>query len=244
MSEQISHTNENGDLLPDWLTSLRQHVDLRVPDGYFEASSDGLKALGRMAPETPPPGEYFDDRALLLKSLRHLPSSERPDLHTPDGYFEQSAARIKSKIKRVHKPGRVLRLVLGPAVAAAAVVAAVIWWKPENQNQDFEAMLASADLSEAHLEYFAEEEDYYTLWLMEDELEVAADTVVTDTLTTDGTQDLQVVQHTDSLAITDTLTTKPHLNKEKKKTISFDDLSDEDIMNYFLEEGSDGLFDE
>lgn len=245
MSDPHIPADPEGDYIPALPEAFRTGGAFAVPEGYFEAAGTGLKALGGIPHSDALPATaegYFDASAIALSGLSALGEPGSAELQVPGKYFAQNKRLLKSTVARKAQPGRLLRLLLAPGMAAAAVVAALLLRAPAEEGNDFASLLSALPIDETHLVYFADDEDYYHLWLLAEEV-TDGDTAVVDTMsaarpeiaTSDtATQDFSGMNTAPAESNTST----------KQKAITFDDLTDEEILNFFFEAGTEGLFDE
>ena len=129
---------------------------------------------------------------------------------------------------------------MGIAAAACIAFLIVMIW-PQNQppvNQpSFAELLEKTELDENDLEYFATEEDYEQLLLSEIDL-------LTDTLIADSVRVISPPASNPLPSEKDKKEKKDIKPKDKKKTPSFDDLTEEEILEFLLEEGGDDILDD
>ncbi|MDZ4824443.1 MAG: hypothetical protein SH856_13370 [Flavobacteriales bacterium] len=254
--------------LPDGIgeiiSQIEREENFLVPDGYFnwmEQQITGqvkLEVARNSGVELADDG-YFDSLESKIMGRIHLQEmagSDANEFQVPSNYFEASEKKIirASAGARIISPG--WKAVLYPAMAAAAVVAGIMLFQPVNgiQTDSFAALLEKTELTEADLEYFASEEDYYQLWMDE------VDDLLNDTIIEPMPNELQ---QQDSLATIpnepalknipaekgnakkpiDPTTPRPTERQKQEKAISFDDLTEEEIWQYLLEDGGD-LFEE
>lgn len=245
MSDSRIPADPEGDYLPHLPEAFGTGGVFAVPEGYFEAAGDALKALGDIPHSDALPATaegYFDASAQSLSGLSALGEPGPGALQVPDLYFHHNQRFLKSAVAQKTHPGRLLRLVLAPGMAAAAVVAALLLRTPAEEGNDFASLLAAFPIDETHLVYFANDEDYYHLWLMGDEI-TDRDTTVLDTLSAARPETATSDTATQDFSGTHTARGESNTNT-KQKAITFDDLTDEEIMDFFFEAGTEGLFDE
>ncbi len=172
----------------------------RVPEGYFNRFPGKLQDRLRQEDAMPEnPSDHTGPSSEELSGISRKPMPDR-GFQTPDGYFETFGQRLQ---KRLENPGdsvqsqpRVFRLsqrYMGwtAAVAAAILLAIVLWPASTNQNLNFE------DLADAEIEQYLEVgyEDISAYELAEslplDQLEI------NDVMDT-GTQEQQLLEYLDS----------------------------------------------
>jgi hypothetical protein len=245
MSDSHIPADPEGDNLPHLPEAFGTGGAFVVPESYFEAAGDVLKALGDIpySDTLPATAEgYFDASAESLSGLSALGEPGSGALQVPGSYFAQNKRFLKSAVAQKTRPGRLLRLVLAPGMTAAAVVAALLLRTPAEEGNDFASLLAALPIDETHLVYFADDEDYYHLWLLGDEI-TDSDTTMVDTLSAARPETATSDTATQDFS---GINTAPGENNTstKQKAITFDDLTDEEIMDFFFEAGTEGLFDE
>lgn len=212
--------------------------DLEVPEYYFEASQGRiLSSLDNQMSD-----EFFQEQQhKILSEIKIQGYKSDLDFDVPDGYFEQNGAAIIKKVKA----GKVIVLKAWFAYGAAAVslIAALFFFFPDKNAND---QLSFAELVEKNpvdiddLEYFADEEDVFDLYitLLED-----------DTTAVDSLKVVQegIIISNDTLIKSVKLDPKTGLPIDSKKTktpVSWDHLSDEELLEYLFEEGDEEILND
>ena len=131
----------------------------QVPEGYFNRFPGKLQDRLRQdscMPENP--SDTAEPSSEELSGIPHRPMPDR-GFNTPDGYFETFSERLERRLEHtdnsVQGKPRVLRLsqrYLGwtAAMAAAVLLAIVLWPASKGQNLNFE------DLADAEIEQYLE----------------------------------------------------------------------------------------
>ncbi|MEN9640231.1 MAG: hypothetical protein RLZZ262_2100 [Bacteroidota bacterium] len=207
--------------------------NLCTPDGYFESMESSI--LQRIRLKDDPSVMFFseqENQLLALAKITSIDQGSQDSFQVPKNYFESSAKEILQSIQEPEKKkGRVYRLkpYIWSSIAASVAVLLTIYWlqKPSTPNANFSQLLAEVDLDENDLEWIGDADDLAEYYL---NLEDAAlqDSVIPDSLN-------QVVTPNDSI---------PALPKQQNTTkvippkkLDWDQLTDEDIMDYLMESG-------
>ncbi len=204
---------------------------LKTPDGYFASLNQCIR--DRIAEEHEPEETYFEEQKQHLLALAAIAAADNKAdeaFRVPEGYFESaSTAMLQTVHAQKQKPliRRIQPILWSSAAAAAAVLIAVYWLHTSSPEQaSFEALLAQADLNENDLEWIAEADELADYYIALDE-NLALDSLLPDTA------EMKVVA-------LDTLVTPPPAPKAqpgKTPTVDWDDLTDEEIMDYLMESG-------
>ncbi|MFN0032145.1 MAG: hypothetical protein ACKVOR_08305 [Flavobacteriales bacterium] len=228
------------------LDKTKRADEFAVPAGYFEDSEHKLLSAAESEMRGGDDEVWFDRQAAnIFTQVRIDAAATRQDEWiVPSGYFESAAYEILHKTKAT---GRVVRMTPADrtrvwyATAAAACIAFImvmVW--PEGAvpgKLSFAQQLEAANLSDDDLQYFATEEDYEML--IAEELDWLGDTLVTDSValksgkTTDQPRPFKEEKKKNSI--------KPN---KKKTTLTWDDITEEELLEYLLDEGDADLMDD
>lgn len=223
-------------------------TEFETPTNYFNDAIEKINAaiLNEYGEE-----QFFLDQQQQILSQVRLSAIESNEqtFEVPKDFFEKQESEIFKQLSKTKSVGRRIHLnirYVGYAAAAASVVVALfVLWPIKKPNElSFAAKLETTELDIDDLEYFADEETYYDLFLHATE----TDTLSTDTIGMgDPKKDLQL-QETKDLEKLDPKTGFPVTNgikpSDAEKTLTWDDVSEEDLMKYLLEEGDDELMDD
>lgn len=226
--------------------------DLRIPDGYFDQSTQQILSAVSSGEEADT--NFFDlQQERILAQARIAPLKATEDLSVPKDFFEDQQKAIFQRLGAEKQKGRVIKFmprVLSYAAAAAVVGIAffVLWPKEIHQQESFASLMTQAEIDEDDLEYFATEDDYYELYFSETEV-LAPDTLVNDSLSVTTPGEMQA-NDADPVAL-DPRTGLP-MKKDKpgvkptygKEVLSWDDISDEELLKYLMEEGDEELIND
>lgn len=172
--------------------------DFKVPQGYFDRS-----------------------RERLMKSI------QKEEFSVPEGYFEASKAAILKSVSEQHRPstnqGRMVRMVLLVASAAAVLVLGVILFKNEPQPAatapSFAELIEQTEIDEA-LVFEEATSDEILMYFGHELISTEADTTVVKSQNTKKEKKQNDIKR-----------------KETKNTPSIKEVSEDDIIKYLLEEG-------
>lgn len=269
MSKEESHIDEQLPAnLAVILAECRNKQEFVVPEGYFDQLSAELR-LGILRnqrdSEFSAPDDYFEDTAnKIIASVTHHQEDEmffdsqrdqimseirlrelvanNHEFDVPEGYFESAAEKTKQHLfgAKVF----VLRKWMGYAAAASVILAAVFFFLPDKQNlqhESFAELINKNPVDAEDIEYFSDEEDAFDLYisLMEE------DTIIVDSLKT--VPDDQFSHQNDSLIPAQKLDPKtglPLKSGQKSNAVSWDELSDEELMEYLFEEGDEEILND
>jgi len=222
---------------------LRNQPDseFSAPDDYFEDAANKIIASVTHHQEDE---VFFDSQRDQIMSeirLRELVVNNH-EFDVPEGYFE--AAAEKTKLKLFGAQVFQLRKWLSYAAAASVLLAAVFFFLPGKQNQQHESfaeLIIMNPVDAEDIEYFSDEEDAFDLYiaLMEE------DTIIVDSLKT--VADDQFIPANDSIIPTQKLDPKTGLplnSGQKSKAVSWEELSDEELMEYLFEEGDEEILND
>jgi hypothetical protein len=228
--------------------------ELIVPDAYFEQM--GEQVLSIVAPmDNDVPDAFFEEQQSLILAqakLKEITDSGEEWL-VPNNYFEQQEKQILQETS-IDK-GKVVSMKpwFWRVTSAAAIVGfawLMFWPKEQALKPTFAQVSSIVPIDEDDMEYFASEEDYYDLYLTEME-DWAQDTIVSDTISVDQLPNENVNQPAPSEPMKlDPKTGLPlkkgstaeGANSEKK--ISWDDISEDELMKYLMDEGEEDLLND
>jgi len=204
--------------------------DFNVPEHFFKENADLLKSLSQIPmviEDFSTPENFFEEQNKEI--IGRLDGAKEEEWATPPAFFGELEQSLKAKIER--KGFQIFLPWIYAASAAAVIVSAIFIFAPDKSEisePSFTEMLEQIELSPDDMELFAETEDYCDLYLETS----FGDTLVIDSLTTTAL---------------DTLTMQPSVappSTLKDKPVSFDDLTEEEILNYLLEEGGDDVLND
>ena len=227
-----------------------RNIDPELPENVGKLLSELETVEEFLVPE-----KYFDETKDVLKSIGSIKYTDE-SLRVPDAFFENQKESILGKLSKVEKKNtdrkesrKVIRLNylpwLSAGIAASLVLATVFFFSPGKKNAEqssFASLLEETELLPEDLEYFAEEEDYYNLYLYLAE----SDTIIKDSLII---YEKNAVITKDSLIVTPLDPKKKEPTQQNTKTtapkkISIDELTDDEILEYLLEEGDDEFWND
>lgn len=217
-----------------------------TPPGYFEDSAarilSGIDAEASQADEP----FFHEQRASILAQVSIASAAGGEEFEVPADFFGQQRTAITQKT--IGRRIRSINWRTWSTVAAAALVifAIMILW-PSNREVQFPAfsyIIDKVDLDEDDMEYFASEDDYYEFYLSEVDME--EDTIIDDYIQ-EETIDTTVAGGPAQLDPNTGLPIKKEQGDVKpsggKNTPTFDELTEEEILRYLLEEGDNDLMD-
>jgi len=219
------------------LRSIPRSGDLRVPEGYFD------QLEGRLLEVAQPEGTHFFVRQeeMIMAQIRLEGARTDSDLVVPSDYFEHLSTSIEEKFfsSTKNKKGSVrsMRGIWWTSISvAAAVVVGYFVLQPSDPKESlFQAMMESTPITYDDMPYFATEEDYEELCLLAmDHLPEGEEWQIDRT---DSTVVIAPVESTVSPA--DTLNKLEIKPSGLNDTPTWDELTDEEILQYLLETGDD-----
>jgi len=248
------YTNRNDVFEPkigELLRRLNQADEFFVPENYFEHMPAEVLLRARMSThneqDLKAPDSYFEDASeKMMDAIQEVSVVE--DEPATETFFEDQRRRIvdqihhQQKVRRIH----IRRWSVLAAAASFVGLTLFIWPTTAPEKSAFASLLETTTLDEDDLDYFASDEDYYDLYLSEIE-DSFSDTIIDDASGLMPTED--------SLAslpgLLDPVTGLP-LDKKANpvKPSAYDlaptleDLSEEEILKYLLEENEDDLLNE
>lgn len=251
MLSACDHGNEL--VVPDqYFDQLQAEINLRVrndrsetefvaPDQYFEDAQNRI--LAAVEDDKEDDAFFAEQQSQIMSEIRLREWIGHADeFAVPEGYFEGSSAIIKEKVfgAKVFQ----LRKWFSYAAAASVLIASLFLFLPEKRvlpEESFAELITKNPVDEDDLEYFSDEEDVFELYitLMED------DTTVVDSLQL-LSPDQQVLKN-DSITPRVKLDPKTGLPidpSKKSAPVRWDDLSDEELMQYLFEEGDEEILNE
>jgi hypothetical protein len=172
--------------------------DFKVPEGYFDRS-----------------------RERLMKSI------QKEEFRVPEGYFEASKAVILNKAKEHGAPsksqGKIIRMVLVVASAAAVLLLGVVLFKNEPQpvaaSPSFAELIDQTEIDEA-LIFEEATSDEILMYFGHELISAQADTTMVKSKNTKKEKKQNDIKR-----------------KETTNTPSIKEVSEDDIIKYLLEEG-------
>jgi hypothetical protein len=236
------------------LTKKSSGEEFDVPEGYFEF---GEERIMQVAAASPSDDEFFDKQQdQILKRIR-LEAADRNDLSVPEGYFEAGGDKILQRINPAAKVISMRSRFFWYAGAAAAMIAGVVFFiLPGNKSTaevSFAELAAKTELDLEDLEYFASEDELYDLYYMYEEMQTS------DTLVQDSTgQNLKGLEAFETApgVTSGEVQLDPRTGLPLKKTKgnvkpsdaahvpSWEDISNEELLEYLLEEGDEDLMND
>ncbi len=261
LQELKNRTHESEFLTPDgYFEKMEKEVFINVtfplsdidefetPVGYFD---DAVEKINAALHNPEMEEDFFDEQKEQILGQIRLSGmeSENTTFEVPDGFFEKQKKEILEQIGISGVAGRTIQMnfrYFGYVAAAASVIVALFFfWPVKNSKENaFAAKLEQTDLDVDDLEYFADEETYYELFLNETEM----DTLSIDSIGASGQKmELNQEKTRESVKL-DPRTGLPIENGikplETGNTLTWDDVTDEDLMKYLLEEGDDELIED
>ncbi len=228
------------------LDALKNDDEFAVPENYFASQEESILNEVREGNEA-----FFSTQQHQILAQIKLDEAvgNKEEFTVPHDYFERAESAILARTTGSKKGARVIPMYatgharMWYAIAAAACIAFVLVmvWPQTNEaaQPSFAELLQNTEVTEDDMDWFASDEDYYDLFMSE--IELLTDTTIVDTNS--------VFQK----ALPDA--EKPEINKENKKTapvkptdkkkpLTWDDITDEELLEYLLEEGDEDLLDE
>jgi hypothetical protein len=207
-----------------------------VPEGYFEALNDRMVALARAEASAIAPEEsFFLEQQKILQGLATITAIEQSGAQwqVPQDYFEKQSAQLSEIIQEENvlrvQQIRVMKPIWWSSIAASIAVLIAFFWLRSDSSEpaNFGQLLAAVELNEEDMEWLADTEDIFEFYAEADTLSM--DSLLLDTLT----------KHT--LPPDSTVLPVP---AAKSKKLTWDDLTDEEILEYLMESGdADELLD-
>ncbi|MCC6600806.1 MAG: hypothetical protein IT223_09050 [Crocinitomicaceae bacterium] len=233
--KNLSGNTENQ--LPDdagkRLTIISRDNEFSIPEGYFDSLENRIleKAMEPVAED------FFEkqEEEIIAQVKLENKIGKHNHFEIPEGYFEKMAQDIVSSNKEqtkviVHPSSggrRLLNRVMGIAAAAAIFFVIYLYSGTADKNESFEALLNESGITEEDISYFSTEEEYYDYYLEEIE-EMLSDSLVTGA----GAPSGRIQHYPKQNEINSDRAIIPNTPAD---TLSWENLSDEDIMEYLLE---------
>jgi|GEM_PF-5383251 len=209
--------------------------ELKVPENYFESMQECI--ANRIEEEDADDGFFMSQQESILFKAKTLALKEHEEWNVPADYFEKSEAAILQNITRESeaKVFSLRKMVVGIA-AAASVVGAVLFLLPDKQVQpnsiSFDQMLAETTLDENDFLNTLSNEEMNSLFAEQIE------TVNIEAVTSGMMEEVIVEEIATTADIKNDIAIKPSAND---KALTLDSLSEEEMMQYLLDEESDIL---
>jgi hypothetical protein len=215
-----------------------KEMELEIPENYFEeAQGRILSAVDHQVTET----FFQDQQERILSEIKIQEYKSDQDFIVPVGYFEQSGSAIMSQAKAAKVIA--LKAWFAYGAAAVALIAALFFFFPDKNADDqlsFAELVEKNPIDEDDLEYFTEEEDVFEVYLaLMDE-----DTTAVDSLKVVQDEMLAPIDSTNKMVKLDPKTGLPMDTKKTKTPVSWDQLSDEELLEYLFEEGDEELLND
>lgn len=209
--------------------------ELKVPENYFESMQERI--ANRIDGEEADDSFFISQQESLLFKAQTVALKEHNEWNVPVDYFEKSEeAILQNTIKENQIKVFSLRKMVVGVAAAASVVSAVLFLLPDKQVQpssiSFDQMLAEATLDENDFLSTLSNEEMNSLFAEQIE------TVNIEAVTSGMMEDVIVEEITTTADVKNDAVIKPSANDQ---ALTLDSLSEEEIMQYLLDEESDLL---
>lgn len=213
----------------------RKADELKVPENYFESMQERI--ANRIDGEEADDSFFISQQESLLFKAQTVALKEHNEWNVPVDYFEKSEeAILQNTIKENQIKVFSLRKMVVGVAAAASVVSAVLFLLPDKQVQpssiSFDQMLAEATLDENDFLSTLSNEEMNSLFAEQIE------TVNIEAVTSGMMEDVIVEEITTTADVKNDAVIKPSANDQ---ALTLDSLSEEEIMQYLLDEESDLL---
>lgn len=189
------------------------------------------------------PENYFELMQSELELKTMDASNNTSELNVPEEFFTQQQAAILSHIKTMSDDVKVrpmYRRVLPYAIAASMLGIAMFFFWPSVENSSrntFAEVIQRTELDIDDMEFFAADEDYYDIYMEEADDEMYLDVnLASDSGNVDTLDDIEVVVDAESPVNKNGDRIKP---SGMNSAPTWNELSDEDILQYLFEEGDD-----
>ncbi len=218
------------------MSENKENIEDQLPESLRKIQASADKEGDLKIPQ-----DYFDSMRSELMIKAKSVSVNLGEFKTPDDYFVTQEKSIRAAIGNKKKGGNVkplYRRLLPYAVAASIIGAGIILVftnKGANSDQTFASAIEGTELDIDDMEYFASSDDYYDLYIDElndvsDDQELSVDSVSDES---DDTAFIQINNRIDSI--------KP---LDDKTTLTWDELSEEDLLQYLFENGDNELLND
>jgi hypothetical protein len=246
--EEKEHINP---ALRKLLDASQVHQEFAVPKDYFEHNEGFILSL-LTKEEGAVENDFFAIQQEQILSVLNLENalSKQEEFKVPADYFSQLEYEVLAKTvdteTKVVAIGTGSKRAMWYAVAAAACVAfAVLFFWPKTNavqtEKSFAELLEQTELSEDEVDEIVTDEVYYEMVM--DNIYLLADTAITDSNTTI------------KKALPDAAAPTNILDKNKKnapsikpkapaKTLNWDSITEEEMMEFLENEADDDLLDE
>ncbi len=238
--------------LSDILLHCVSQIEFIVPDNYFEENEKSLMRQIQME-KAFDSDDFFEEQQNQIIQLTNLDGfvGQENEFDIPTNYFADSEKSILKQVRIKEKDSKIIALYattnarMWYAIAAAACVASIIVlvWQaasPLRAESSFASLLYQSEITEEDMEYFASDEDYDELILSE--INWLMDTTINDT----SSVFQEVVPEQVPLDTKkENKKNKPLIKpKDNKKTPTWEEISEEELLEYLLEESDENLLDE
>jgi hypothetical protein len=206
-----------------------------VPADYFNSLNDRITARAHAEDSASAQESFFLEQQKILQGLATITAIEQSgeQWQVPQDYFVQQSAQLSEAIQKenatkVHNVLMMKPIWWSSIAASIAVLIAFFWLKSDSSElANFGQLLATAELNEDDMEWLADTEDIFEYYSEVDTLSI--DSLLLDTLT-------YPTLPPDSIPLP--------VPVIKSKKLTWDDLTDEEILEYLMESGdADELLD-
>lgn len=211
-----------------------KEAELTVPENYFEELSE--KMMANVANEEADEDFFLQQQTNILFKAQTIALKERNEWNVPVDYFEKNEETIlQNTIKEREAKVFTLRRTLIGVAAAACAVGAVLFLLPNKQVQpntiSFDQLLSEVSLDENDFLITLSDDEMNNLFVKQIEL-ANVDSLTTIMMDEVVAEEMVDYNENNSGAI------KPVTNDN---TLTMESLTEEELMQYLLDEESDIL---
>lgn len=229
--------------------------DLDVPEEYFAFSEEII--IQKVADSNNEEVFFQKQQEAIFSRIRLEELRNDSDLVVPDGYFEKSKNEV---LVSIEPSGKIIsmrsRVLWYSGIAAALLTAGVFFFMPgrkQSETAAFAELIGKTEIEIDDVEYFASEDEIYDLYFAYEEL-AYADTLDHDTTVVNSAEDQLNDDELNVIPAGVPLDPKTGLPLKKtpggvkpsgKSDVpSWDEITNEDLLDYLLEEGGDDILNE
>lgn len=214
------------------LGKLKHDDEFQVPKDYFDSLSKSMEE--RIYADDADESFFIQQQEQILFKSKFSVNDSLNEFSVPVDYFDKTADKIAESVG-VEKEARVfsIRQAAIGLLTAASIAAVVVYFLPssaEDEKSSFEIMLAETSIEETDFLNLLSNEELNQLYLMEIEQNDYDINEVAEVISME--QDI-VIEEKNEQQI------KPFSNAD---ALIFEDIADEDIIEYLMEEDSDELY--
>lgn len=214
------------------LGKLKHDDEFQVPKDYFDSLSKSMEE--RIYADDADESFFIQQQEQILFKSKFSVNDTLNEFSVPADYFDKTADKI-AESAREEKATLVfsIRQAAIGLLAAASIAAVVVYFLPssaKDEKSSFEIMLAETSIEETDFLNLLSNEELNQLYLMEIEQNDYNINEVAEVISME--QDI-VIEEKNEQQI------KPFSNAD---ALIFEDIADEDIIEYLMEEDSDELY--